>query len=225
MKGPCNGASPWDLSSSCVRISHSALVPAVVAVAVFLLAILRLPPPLKRILEAVISPLKNFLPLSEAEALLAQVEKVETRRDPQHTPFWPTAVLSLTALLETLVWIAVGSYLTLVDSLDTWHAVLPYLIAVSWLYACCRPILKPTATPPYDLVVLYLTRILFDTVVVGGVLYDKQVYDIPLPVPAMMVALVLNLVADVVSVLTVFSMPLGVPSAYVDPTQIVCVPC
>jgi hypothetical protein len=224
MKVPCNGASPWDLSSSCVRISYSALVPAIVAAVVFLLAVVRLPPLLKRVVEVVISPLKNFLPLPEAEALLAQDEKIETRRDPQHTPFWPTAVLSLTALLETLVWIAVGSYLLLVDTLDTWHAALPYLIAVSWLYACCRPILKPTATPPYDLVVLYLTRTVFDAIVVGGVLYDKQVYNLPLPALAMTVALVLNLVGDVVSMLTVFSMPLSIPSAYVDPTKIVSIP-
>jgi hypothetical protein len=198
-------------------------VPAAMVVVLFLLAITRIPPPIKCVMETVTSPLKNFLTLAEAETLLAPVDKVVIHRDIQHTPLWPMIVLSLIALLETLIWAATGTYLVWLESFDPWEAVLPYFMALSWLYACCRPTLKPTATPPYDLLVLYLTRTIFDVIVVGGVLYDKHVGNLPLPAPAILAALALNLVADLVSVLTVFSMPLCIPSAYVDPKQIVSI--
>jgi hypothetical protein len=198
-------------------------MPAAVVAVLFLLAITRLPSPIKCVMETVTSPLKNFLTLAEAETLLAQADKVAVHHDVQHAPLWPMIVLSLTALLETLIWTAVGTYRIWLESFDPWKAVPPYLMALSWLYACCKPILKPSTTPPYDLLVLYLTRIIFDVIVVGGVLYDKQVKNLPLLAPTMMTALILNLIADLVSVLTVFSMPLRIPSAYVDPKQIVSI--
>ncbi|KAI0696160.1 multidrug resistance-associated ABC transporter [Cytidiella melzeri] len=215
MRGLCYGASPWDLSSPCIRLSYSAVLPTLVVAAALLAAIIRLPQPLKRIL----SPLNSFLTLPEAEALLSPDQKAEVQR-PQRTSLWPMVILSLTALLETLVWIVLGSYLAVVEAVDLWHSVLPFLIASSWLYASCRPILSPTATPPYDLLVLYTTRIIFDTLVFGGILYDKHIYGIPLPTPLFMAALALNLTASVVSLVTMLSMPVAIPSACVDPADI-----
>ncbi|KAI0339052.1 multidrug resistance-associated ABC transporter [Trametopsis cervina] len=219
MGGLCEGASPLDLSSSCVRVSWSALAPATIVAAALLLAAPR-PTPISHVVKILKSPIKPFLTLQEAESLLAQENKAESYKVPVHPPLWRMLVLSLTALLGTLLWITLGSYLAVTESGDVWSTLVPYLIAVSWLYACCRPILKSTATPPSDLLILYVARLLSDTLVFGGILFDNHVYGTPLPEGIVVAALVVNLAAGLISLVTIFTMPLALPSARVSPADI-----
>ncbi|KAI0092260.1 multidrug resistance-associated ABC transporter [Irpex rosettiformis] len=220
MRDICGGASPWDFSSRCIRDSYFSLVPALIVLVAVPVTIFPSPPPLLRVLKIMTSPFQSFLTLPEAEALLVQDEKAEVQHSPKVTPVWHTAVLSLAGLVGTLVWIALGSYLAIVEPVDLWQNTMPFLVAVSWLYSCCRPIIKPTATPPYDLFILYIARVLLDTFVLWGVFYDRQVYGIPLPSPFIVSALAVNVVVGVTSLLTVLSMPLDIPSNRVDPAEI-----
>lgn len=221
MKPICGGDSPWDLSSRCIRDSWFSVIPVVVVAFAIRVMVVPNPPPISHVVKVLKAPFQPFLTLSEAEALLIQDEKAELHSVVKRTPVWPTAILSLAGLVGALVWIVLGSYLAIVEPINAWQNALPFLVAVSWLYASVRPILKPTATPPYDLFILYVARVILDTLVFGGVLYDKQVYNIPLPSPFIVAALVVNLVAGVTSLLTVLSMPLAIPSARVDPAEIV----
>lgn len=204
------GPYPLDLTSLPVVVVVAALVAAV-----------PIPRPLAPIFEALKAPVKPFLTLPEAEALLVTDDKTELGSSPKAAPIWPSVVLALTALFETLLWIVLGSYILVVDEFNATDSLAPYLVAVSWLYACCRPVFKLTVTPPYDLLVLYVCRILVDSVAFGGILYDKQIYGIPLPMPLYTASLVASLAGAVLSLTTVLSMPLGVPSARVDAAEIV----
>lgn len=219
-KGLCE-SSVFDLTSSCVRDSWSALVPTAFILLVCLTAT-PLPTTARRILRVVKRPFQNFLTLPEAEALLADDSPPDSLTESSSSPpLWRTLLLSLVALSETLAWLIVGSYRFAVQPQNVWDGLRPFCIAISWLYATCRPVANPTATPPYDLFVLYILRLVFDTLIFGGILYDRTVYEIPLPGPWAIVAHVLNLTAICTLLLVVLSMPLAVPSPAVKPEEIV----
>lgn len=222
MQGFCGGASPLDLSSPCVRLSWAAILPAVVVVAALVLAI-PLPKTVARVLASIAAPFTPFLTLSEAEAFAAPDGKTEIHHHSLQPTLWRTLVLSLTALLQTLAWLGVGSYILITEDRGVWGSLLPFLVAVPWLYACCRTVFTPSATPPYDLFVLLIVRLAGDILVFGGMLFDHYVYGLPLRDPLVLSAQILNLTASTASLVTIFSMPLGIPSSRVDPAEIVSV--
>lgn len=211
MEGFFHGADLFDLTS---------LPAAVVAVTAFF-AVIPIPRPFKPILQTLKSPVQPFITVAEAEALLVPDGKGEPARVPKTTSLWFNGALALVALLETLLWIVIGSYLCVVDEVDAPSSVVPFLIAVSWLYACASSIFKPTATAPYTLLVLYLSRIAVDSVVLGGVVYDNYVYGVPVPNTLYTVALSASLAGAVVSLIVVMGMPVGIPTANVNPAEIV----
>ena len=129
--------------------------------------------------------------------------------------------MSLVALAETLAWLIIGSYRFAVQPETIWEDLQPFIVAASWLYATCRPIASPSATPPYDLFALYCLRLAFDVLNFGGILYDHTVYDDPLPGTGAIVGHVLNLVALTVLLVIIFSMPLAVPGPAVKSEDIV----
>lgn len=220
MRGFCGDASLLDLSSPCVRATWSALGPAAIVAAVLFLAI-PLPQSTGHALAVVGSPFKQFLTLKEAESLLTSDAKTEVHHHSQRPTLWRTLVLSLTTLVETLAWLAIGSYILITGEEYTWSSLLPFLVAMSWLYACCRSIFKPAATPPYDLFALFIVRLFCDVVVFGGMLYDRYVYDLPLRDPLVLCAQALNLAVTTIVLVTILTMPLDVPSSSVDSTEIV----
>ncbi|KAI0338657.1 multidrug resistance-associated ABC transporter [Trametopsis cervina] len=219
MGGLCEGSSPLDVSSTCIRLSWSALAPLSIVATMLLLAIPR-PRPIARVVEILKSPVRPFLTLPEAEALLAQEGKVDTQKILVHPPLWRMFVLAFIGILGTVLWTVLGSYLVFAETSGVWRDCMPYLVAASWLYACCRPIVKPTATVPNDLLILYISRLLTDTLVSGGMLYDHGVYGSPFPKGAVFAAFIWNLVADMISLVTIFTMPLDIPSSSVDCTEI-----
>ncbi|KIP06892.1 hypothetical protein PHLGIDRAFT_128004 [Phlebiopsis gigantea 11061_1 CR5-6] len=212
-KGLCEG-SALDLTSACVRDSWSALVPTAFILLVALTST-PLPTTLKRVLRVIGRPFQDFLTLPEAEALLSDdLRSDEPAVDTSAVPLWRTVLLSLVALTETLAWLVLGSYRFAVQPESLWEDLQPFIIAASWLYATCRPIAKPTATPPYDLFVLYCLRLILGLLVFGGVLYDHTVYGEPLPGAWTITGHVVNIVALCVLLAVTFSMPLAVPSHF-----------
>jgi hypothetical protein len=184
----------------------------------------------RKLLQPVREAFPHFITLHEAEALDAAGYKALIDEDvPQESqagvenlvPLWRTAAFSFLALLETLFWLAVACYTFVARPDDVWDGVSSVLIASTWLYAVCLPIIRPTPTPPYDLFVLYIIHFVMGIVLLGGIVHAKDVYDTPLPPTAVIVGQVFNIIAVLILLGVVVSMPVGIPSSRVKKSDIV----
>lgn len=168
----CQASSLFSLSDQCVRQFWTATVPAILAAA-FCIFALPVPTPIKRILYIIRVPFTNFLPLSEAEAL--DIGEVLVYDEKSHTTIPRTLFISTLSLLESLVWLGIGSYVFALEPSVTWNNVPPFLLALSWLYASLHIMLKPTSTPPFDLFTLYTAHFILGILTIGGIMYDYYV--------------------------------------------------
>lgn len=81
--------------------------------------------------------------------------------------------------------------------------------------------IKSSATPPYTLFILFIFRLVGDTLVFGGTIFDYHVLDLP-PRNALLIQIEgLNLTATIISLGIILSMPLNIPPSRVDPAEIV----
>jgi hypothetical protein len=113
-------------------------------------------------------------------------------------------------LLEGLAWLANGTFL-LITGNPRWEAIQRFLVALTWLYAVVRPILRPTATPPYDMLTLHTLQIAGGTLQLGGYIF-QHVWGAPLPGTLVLAGLSVNLAALVGLVAVIMGMPLVLPS-------------
>lgn len=220
--GVCKDEELFALSSSCARNFWGAVVPAVFTAGAILTTI-PVPAPVQKVINVVKSPFRNFLTLHEAQALDAG-EESRAGEDSQETtpvPLWRSLLLAGIALVEALVWLGVGSYTVVVHPDEPWNSVPPFLIAFSWLYAITRPIVSPTATPPYDLFALYTLHLVSSILTFGGVLFDHNVSGLPSPSPLALTAYIANLTAVAILMLVVLNMPVDVPNGSVKKEDIV----
>jgi len=224
----CQNSGALDFGNPCVRTTWSTLLPAIF---VFLLCTKALFP---KITQKATKPLSetfpHFISLHEAETLNDNGDKSLADEDvlPESqvevenlVPLWRTIVLSFIALLETLFWLGAACYTFVARSEDIWDGISSVVIALTWLYAVCRPIMRPTATPPYDLFVLYILHLTMGIILLGGVVYANDVYGVPLPPTAVIVGQVFNMIALLMLLGVVTSMPLGIPSNRVKKSDIV----
>lgn len=230
----CPNAGSIDFADPCIRTIWSALLPALF---VFILCTnTLLPKSVKKHFGSVIpfdETLTRFLTLHEAEALDApggEMAYLDDEAAPKGfvqveventVPLWRTVMLSFVSLLETLCWISVACFTLVVKPDQVWDGVGSLLIALTWLYASCRPIVKPSPTPPWDLFVLFTAQLFMGILQMGGILYAKEVYETPLPATAVIVGHVFNLLALLVLLGVVVSMPLAVHSSLVQKRDIV----
>lgn len=214
----CNGA-PWtSLADHCVREFWAAVVPSTLVI-ILLLRSVPLPTPARRLLKTAKKPFTNFLTLSEAVAL--DVGEVPGEDPETIVPLWRGLLISAISLFEALFWSAFGSFALIVDYENIWDSLRPFLIALSWLYATSRPFIRPTATPPFDLVTLFAIQLIFGVLTVGGIIYDVQVQDIPAPDGWVIAGHLFNLLAVSSLLLLVLSMPLAIPGKRIDKEEIV----
>ncbi|KAI0357033.1 multidrug resistance-associated ABC transporter [Trametes cingulata] len=211
----CNGRSLASLSDACVRGFWAAVLPF----AFVGLVLVSLTPPVRALLRTLKRPFTDFLPLPEAEALISGDEKIEEDEE-NVVPLWRTLVLSTVSLIESLLWVGVGCYGLIVNPDDTWSGIADFLVATTWLYAALRPIVRPTATVPYDLFVLFGLHLVSGIVTFIGHLYDRYVYDAPLPSPFLMTVYIVNLAAVAGVFTVVMNMPLAIPSKYIKKEDI-----
>ncbi|EGN91771.1 hypothetical protein SERLA73DRAFT_157398 [Serpula lacrymans var. lacrymans S7.3] len=214
----CGNNGPFDFSDPCIRASWSSLFPAAL---VFALCVFSIPIPsrIRKLIQSLCAPVEPYLTLHEAEALdtAAATDSAATTPEDvvevQNTvPLWRTLVLACVALLQALLWVGIGSYAVLTDKTHIWTGISSFLVAVSWLYASCRPVFSPKATVPFDLFVLYIIHLISGVLLLGGVLYEHRLFGVPLPSKLALTGLVLNLVAVFVVLVTVLKMPFNVPS-------------
>ncbi|KAH9854525.1 multidrug resistance-associated ABC transporter [Lenzites betulinus] len=211
----CNGASLGLLSDTCVRGFWAAVVPFTIVGLVLLSAT----PPARIVLRVARKPFTNFLTIREAEALISGDENVAEKEEPA-APLWRTLVLSTVSLVESLLWVALGCYSLIVDPDNTWNGIRDLLVATTWLYAALRLIIKPTATAPRDLFVLFGAHLVLGLIVLFGHFYDTYVYAVPLPGTLRLTTEIVNLVAVGGLFIVVLNMPLGIPSKQVKKEDI-----
>ncbi|KAI0672201.1 multidrug resistance-associated ABC transporter [Trametes maxima] len=187
-----------------------------------LLILLSLTSPIRSVLRAAGCLLPRVLTLPEAEALLAGEDaSTEAEVDPApEIPLWRTLVLSAVSLSECLLWAACGCYTLIVHSPEAAAGVLDLLIAVTWLYAALRPIVRPTATAAYDLLVLFGLHLALSIIVAAGWIYDQYVYGTALPQLPVVVLYLAHLLAVLSLFVVVMSMPLDLPSSRVKKEDI-----
>ncbi|KAI0070122.1 multidrug resistance-associated ABC transporter [Panus rudis PR-1116 ss-1] len=210
----CPGSTWTTLSDPCIRGFWSALIPVVLVVLYSATHVpWPVPEPVKRVYLVIKSPFTNFLTLEEAEGLLSQDEDVGGAEEVVVIPpLWRGFVITSLSLVETLVWIGVGSYLAVVYPTSLVANILPFLLAISWLYASLRLVVSPSVTPPYDLFVLYSVHWIFGVLTLAGAAYDHYVHDLPLPSTWTLVAETAHWVLVSYLMVIILGMPLNIPS-------------
>ncbi|KAN0111601.1 hypothetical protein V8E52_008339 [Russula decolorans] len=223
----------WHLDLACARSFWGALVPAAF---VFLLSVVTIPLPtwLSNLMRPIKEPFTPFLTLQEAEALdtaaiaeskaalgeagLGEADAVAEHVESRH--FWKSLFLSWFALIETLVWLGIASFTIIQDERDLVYVASPFVLALTWLFATVRSIVRPKFTPPYDLLTLYLIYTVFELVSLGAFAYNHRAYGTPLPPLLILTAHILNLCVVFILVAIVLSMPLAIPSRQVEKAKI-----
>ncbi|KAJ7655558.1 hypothetical protein DFH06DRAFT_1200413 [Mycena polygramma] len=214
----CGDSNAFDLSSPCIRGSWAALAPSALVLAICLSFVHPpLPKAVRKVVDATKRQFSQYLTLHEAEALAlaGDMDVSETAVEVENVvPLWWTLVFAFIGLLEALVYLAVGSFL-LITGYPVWDAIRQYLVALTWVYAAARPVLRPTATPPFDLLTIYAMHMLGGIVQLGGYLFQHNAYGAPLPGTFILVGLSLNLAVLVGLVSVIMGMPLALPSRLV----------
>ena len=221
----------WQLDLACARTFWGTVIPAAF---VFLLCVVTIPVPtwLSNLLRPIKGQFVPFLTLQEAEALDAAATAEskpafgDARQDPddeQVEPghFWKSLLLSWFALVETLVWFGVASFTLIQDEWDSVYVASSFVLALTWLFATVRPIVRPIPTPPYDLFTLYLIYTVFELVSLGTFAYNHHAHSTPFPPPLALAAHILNVCVLFIMIAIVLSMPLAIPSGKVDKAKIV----
>jgi hypothetical protein len=188
-----------------------------------LLALVVLHSPIRhtKLFTAISNLLTDFLPLEEAVAIENNLHVAELVLPP--VPLRRTLSLTIPALLETVAWLALSSHHLVVsndgESYRAYEIWAPSLVAISWLYASLKPVMRPSSTPPYDLFILYIVHIFTAFLSVGSTIYGEYVYE-----EGVNYAYVLGITIHIIILggllATVFSMHLAVPTTQVDKEEI-----
>ncbi|KAF8205407.1 multidrug resistance-associated ABC transporter [Mycena galopus ATCC 62051] len=219
----CGDSDAFDLTNPCIRGSWAALAPSALVLTICL-SLVPLPKAAQKVVDALKSPFAEFMSLHEAEGLALADERnlPETQLEVDVNnivPLWRTVLFVFIGLLECLAWVASGTFL-LMTGHPRWAATQQFLVASTWLYTVARPILRPTATPPYDMLTLYMLHIAGGTLQLGGYLFQHTASGAPLPETFVLAGLAVNLAALVGLVTVIMGMPMGLPSRLVKKADI-----
>jgi hypothetical protein len=216
----------FDIGDPFVRELWSSVVPGVLVV-FFCFSLVSVPVPerLRPVIQSISSPFQKAITLQEAEAFVepgaSKAAGLEDGVGSNEVPsLWRTLLLEWLALLETLVWLASGSYRIVTDESDIRTAIPPILISITWFYATLRPVLWPSPTAMFDLFSLYLAHAAFSILILGGLIFDNHFYGEPFPSQVILLAHACNLTILLTLITTILSMPLGVPSSKVNKDDI-----
>ena len=210
---------PFDFQSQCIREIWGSFLPAGLVLVLCFLSI-----PIPRALDALRSPFKPYLTLPEAEALDGDIDKISSQDDIIETAppsSWRTVVFVYVGITQCLSWIAHGLYRLHNDPRDVFGGVLPFLVAIAWLYTIIRPISHPITTSPFDLFTIYLVLFCVGSLRIGGILFDHNVFGLPWSSTITLVALSANLFALLVLLIVVLNTRLALPSNRINKKDIV----
>jgi len=215
-----NDLDPFDFQSPCVREIWGSFLPAGLVLVLCFLSI-----PIPHAFDSLCSPFKTYLTLHEAEAHDGNIDKISSQDDMgesvETVPLWRTVVFVFVGIIHCLSWIAHGSYRLHNDPRDVFGGVLPFLVAIAWLYTIIRPIRRPITTSPFDLFSIYLVLFCVGSLRIGGILFDHNVFGSPWPSTITLVALSSNLLALLVLLIVVINIPFALPSNRINKKDIV----
>ena len=227
--GVCTPSDLYDLPYQCARQLYGSVVLAVI---LFILAVSAVPSPpiLTKAFSNITPVFKQFLTLSESESL---DEKARDAGKPtpsdssllksvrQSIPLWRTLCFAFVGMVQSVCWIAVGSYALYSGDADRIVSTFPFVMALGWLYTVLRPLVRPPATPPYDLFTLYIVFLCLVMAQIGGVFYEHGVFGIALPTTPTLLVMAANTASVLVLLGIVLAMPMAQPSEFVNPDDIV----
>jgi hypothetical protein len=177
----------------------------------------------------------NFLPLEEAIYLMNDkpIEPINEQTKEIHereTFKWKTGSLVVPAFFEIAYWVFSACRQVILahgrDQIIPVFIITPILLALSWLYACIRPLFirRRAPTVPYDLFAVYLSMLAVLGLDVGSIIYKRYAYTHDRPTPetnnATVVVLMLHFFALSILLGTVLSLPMAVPPPGVNRDQI-----
>ncbi|KAJ7892528.1 multidrug resistance-associated ABC transporter [Mycena olivaceomarginata] len=217
----CRAACLLDLGDACVRDTWAALVPTLLVLAFCAVKFHPpFPPAIRGLVHATKAPFKEFLTLREAEGLLVagsgDVVVCDVAR--YNVPVW-RPLLVVFGLAQSVAWVSIAAF-SLVIEAPLWQALSKLLLSTTWMYTVVRAATHVTATPPYDLFVLYLVYFVTGVVELSAYVFEYNVGGVPLPGRAVLWGLSANIAATLLLLLAVLRMPLGVPSGRTDVSQI-----
>ncbi|KAJ4488293.1 ABC transporter type 1, transmembrane domain-containing protein [Lentinula aciculospora] len=208
----CPGASPTEFSDVCIRETWSTLVLTVFVFWLYLFAAPHMfyPQWVIQLAELVKKPFKTYLTLHEAEALGGD-EREEVHVE-EHVPLWRTLVFAFVGLVEIILWLATGAYNIALSR----SALNSFLNVFVWSYTVARPVLYPSPTVPYDLFCIYNLQLVSETFQLGGMLFTRDAFGLPLPSTNIVVLHAVNLCLVVILLAVVLCMPMAIPSRKVN---------
>ena len=209
-----NGLDPFDFQSQCVREIWSSFLPAGLVLVLCFSSI-----PIPHTLDSLCLPFKNYLTLQGAEALDGGIDRISSQDET--VPLWRTMIFVFVGIVQCLSWICHGLYRLHNDPRDIFGGLLPFLVAIAWLYTIIRPITHPIATSPFDLFSIYLVLFCVGSLRIGGIFFDHNVFGLPWPSTITLVALSANLLALLVLLIVVLNTPLALPSNRINKKDIV----
>lgn len=224
----CADKSPFDFGDSCVRDSWGALIPAVFVSALCLFSFT----PIRSIFEPITSHVRSYLTLPEAEALIEHrpLEDKPVRKGREGASDRVSQSLSRTlmfvfvGIVETLCWVAYGSYVIYSEDSHWWKGARALIYATVWLFTVISPVARPRMTPPFDVLVVYLLLFAASILELGGYMYDHNSFQIPFPNWGILTLTTMNLIATTGMLVVVGGMPLALPSSRVKEEDIVTLP-
>jgi hypothetical protein len=215
-----NDLDPFDFQSQCVREIWGSFLPVGLVLVLCFLSI-----PIPHTLDILCSPFKPFLTLHEAEALDGNIDNISSQDDMgesvETVPLWRTVVFVFVGVIECLSWISHGLYRLHNVPRDILGGLLPFLVAIAWLYTIIRPISYPIATSPFDLFSIYLVLFCVGSLRIGGIFFDHNVFGLPWPSTITLVSLSANLLALLILLIVVLNTPLSLPSNNINKKDIV----
>ncbi|KAF7342473.1 ABC bile acid [Mycena venus] len=212
-----------------VRDTYTALVPTIL---VLLFCAVKfhppLPLPIRRLVRAVKTPFAQFLTLREAEGLLvagagpesADVDvDVEAKSAKRYdVPVW-RPVLVFIGAAQCVAWVGIAAFSFATDE-PVRQGIAQLLLSGTWMYTAVRAATHVTATPPYDLFVLYTVYFVTFIIQLVAHLFEFYVDGTALPSTPVLIAQLVNGASTLGLLLAVLSMPLNVPSGRTDVSQI-----
>ena len=213
---------PFDFQSQCIRELWGSFLPAALVLILCSYSI-----PIPRVFDILFAPFKPYLTLPEAEALdnnttvIDKISNPDDTGDSESVPLWRAVVLVFVGIFQCLCWIAHGSFRLYNDPRDVFGGVLPFLVAIPWLYTTIRPVTHPIATSPFDLFSIYLVLFCVGFLQIGGIWFNHNVFGSPWPSTLTLVALSTNLLALLVLLVVVLNIPLALPSNRINKKDIV----
>ncbi|KAJ7881539.1 hypothetical protein B0H14DRAFT_3760425 [Mycena olivaceomarginata] len=144
-------------ATSLLDLGDAALVPTFLVLA---FCAVKFHPPfplaIRRLVHATKAPFKEFLTLREAEGLLVTGSQDVVVRDVAryNVPVW-RPLLVVIGLAQSVTWISIAACPLVIEA-PLWQALSKLLSSTTWMYTVVRAATHVTATPPYDLFVLYL---------------------------------------------------------------------